>query len=131
DGRRLPLRLQARVDERLEQLQRHLLRQAALMQLQFRADDDHGTAGIVNALAEQVLPEAALLALQHVGERLQRALVSAGYDAAAAAVVEQRVDSLLQHALFVADDDVRRAQLHQPLQAVVAIDDAAIEVVEI
>ena len=43
----------------------------------------------------------------------------------------RRVDRLLQHALFVADDDVGRAQLHQPLQAVVAVDDAAVEIVEI
>src|ERR1700685_2754325 len=64
-----------------------------------------------------VRAEAALLAREQVGERLQRALVGAGEDAAAAAVVEQRVDRLLQHALFVADDDVGRAQFHQPLQA--------------
>ena len=125
------LGVEPRIDERLEQFERHLLRQAALMQLQFGTDHDDRTAGIVDALAEQVLAEAALLALQHVGERLQRTLVGAGDDAAAAAVVEQRVDRLLQHALFVADDDVGRAQLHQPLQAVVAVDDAAIEVVEI
>ena len=101
------------------------------MQLQLRADHDDRAAGIVDALAEQVLAEAALLALQHVGERLQRALVGAGDDAAAAAVVEQRVDGLLQHPLLVADDDVRRAQLDQPLQAVVAVDDAAVEVVQV
>ncbi len=94
-------------------------------------DDDHRTAGIVDALAEQVLAEAALLALQHVGQRLQRPLVGAGDDAAAAAVVEQRVDRLLQHALLVAHDDVRRAQLDQPLQAVVAVDDAAVEIVQV
>src|SRR5439155_10144625 len=51
--------------------------------------------------------------------------------AAAAAVVEQGVDGLLKHALFIADDDVRRAQLHQPLQTVVSVDYAAIEVVEV
>ncbi len=101
------------------------------MQPQFGTDHDHRAARIVDALAEQVLPEAALLALEHVGQRLQRTLVGAGDDAAAAAVVEQRVDGLLQHALFVADDDVGRAQLHQPLQAVVAVDDAAVEVVEV
>ena len=101
------------------------------MQLQFGADHDHRAAGIVDALAEQVLTEAALLALEHVGERLQRTLVGAGDDASAAAVVEQRVDGLLQHALFVADDDVRRAQLNQTFEAVVAVDDAAIEVVEV
>ena len=86
--------------------------------------------GIVDALAEQVLAEAALLALQHVGERLQRTLVGAGDDAAAPAVVEQRVDRFLQHALLVAHDDVGRLQLHQPLQTVVAVDDAAVEIVQ-
>ena len=131
DGARQALGVQPRVDERLEQLQRHLLGQAALVQLQLRADHDDRAAGIVDALAEQVLAEAALLALQHVGERLQRALVGAGDDPAAAAVVEQGVDRLLQHPLLVADDDVGRAQLDQPLQAVVAVDDPAIEVVQV
>ncbi len=125
------LGVEPRIDERLEQLERHLLRQAALVQLELRTDHDHRTAGIVDALAEQVLPEPALLALEHVGERLQRTLVGAGDDAAAAAVVEQRIDRFLKHALLVADDDVRRAQLDQPLQTVVAVDDAAIEVVEV
>ena len=129
--RREALGVKARVDERLEQLERHLLRQAALVQLELRADDDDRAARIVDALAEQVLPEPALLALEHVGERLQRPLVGAGDDAAAAAVVEERVDGLLQHPLLVADDDVGGAQLDQPLQAVVAVDDAAVEVVEV
>ncbi len=119
------------VDERLEQLERHLLRQPALVQLQLGADDDHRTAGVVDALAEQVLAEAPLLALERVGQRFQRPVVRAAQHAAAAAVVEQRIDRLLQHALFVADDDVRRLQLHQLLQPVVAVDDAAIEVVQV
>ncbi len=101
------------------------------MELELRTDHDHRAARIVDALTEQVLPEPALLAFQHVGERLQWALVGACDDAAAAAVVEKRIDRLLQHALLVADDDVRRAQLDQPLQTVVAVDDAAIEIVEV
>src|SRR5215471_1580605 len=131
NGGRQALGVKARVDERLEQLKRHLLGQPALLQLELGADHDDRAARVVDALAEQVLAEAALLALQHVGERLQRALVGAGDDAAAPAVVEQGVDRLLQHALFVAHDDVGRAQLDQPLQAVVAVDDAAVEVVEV
>jgi hypothetical protein len=130
-GHRETLGVEARVDERLEQLERHLLGQAALMQLEFGPGDDHRAARIVDALAEQVLAEAALLALEHVRERLQRTLVGARDRATAAAVVEQGVDRLLQHALLVTDDDVRRAQLHQALQAVVAVDHAAIEIVEI
>ena len=119
------------VDERLEQLERHLLRQPALVQLQLGADDDDRTAGVVDALAEQVLAEAPLLALERVGQRLERPVVGAAQHAAAAAVVEQRIDRFLQHALFVADDDVRRLQLHQLLQPVVAVDDAAIEIVQV
>src|SRR5215471_4154730 len=36
------LGVEPRVDERLEQLERHLLRQAALVQLELGADHDHG-----------------------------------------------------------------------------------------
>src|SRR6185436_6842474 len=105
------LLLELVVDERLEQLERHLLRQTALVQAELRSDDDDRTAGVVDALAEEVLAEASLLALQSVAERLQRAVVRALEHAAAAAVVEERVDRFLEHALFIADDDVRRAQL--------------------
>src|SRR5438270_7140521 len=101
------------------------------MQLELRADNDHRSAGIIDAFAKQILPEPALLALEHVGERLERSLVGAGDDAAAPAVVEQRIDRLLEHPLLVADDDIGRAQLDQPLEAVVAVDDAAIKVVEV
>ena len=33
-----------------------------------RTGDDNGTTGVVDALTEQVLTEAALLALEHVGQ---------------------------------------------------------------
>ena len=126
-----PRGFQAVIDERLEKLERHLLRQTALVKLQFGADDDDRAAGIIHALAEQVLAEAALLALERIGERFERAVVGAAQHASAAAVVEQRVHGFLQHALFVADDHVGRVQLHQLLQPVVAVDHAAIEIVQI
>ena len=118
-------------DERLEQFQRHLFRQTALMQTQGRAHGNHRTTRVVDALAQQVLTETAALALDHVGQRLQRALVGAGHGLAATTVVQQRVDRFLQHALFVAHDDFRRAQLQQPLEAVVAVDHAAVQVVQV
>ena len=131
DRRGLAAQLQLLEDEGLEELERHLLRQTALVQSQRRADDDDRAARVVDALAEQVLAEAALLALDHVGERLQRALVGARDRAAATAVVEQRVDRFLQHALLVAHDDVGRVQLEQAPQAVVAVDDAAVQIIQI
>ncbi len=126
-----PLQFELVEDERLEELERHQLRQPALMQLQLRTDDDDRAARVIDALAKQVLPEAAALALDHVGERLQRTLVGAGHRLAATTVVEQRIDRLLQHALLVAHDDLGRLQLEQTLQPVVAVDHAAIQIVQI
>ena len=122
---------QALHDERLEQLERHGLGKAALVELELRADHDDRTAGVVDALAEQVLAEAALLALEHVRDGLQGAVAGTRDGAAATAVVEQRVDGLLQHALLVVDDDLGRAEVEQPLEAVVPVDDAAVQVVQV
>src|SRR5271157_5513006 len=63
--------LEAADDEGLKQLQRDLLGQAALVQLQVRADDDHRPRRVIDALAQQVLAESTLLALDHVGQRLE------------------------------------------------------------
>ncbi len=101
------------------------------MQAQRRAGHDDRTARVVDALAQQVLAEAALLALEHVAQGLQGAVARARDGPAAAAVVEQGVDGLLQHPLLVVDDDLRRAQVQEPLEAVVPVDDAAVEVVEV
>ena len=51
--------------------------------------------------------------------------------AAAAAVVDQVVDGLLQHALLVPHDDLGGAQLEQPPETVVPVDDPPVEVVEV
>ena len=63
---------QALHNEGLEQLQSHLLGQTALIHLQFGADYDYRTAGVVNTLTQQVLTEAALLTLEHIRKALER-----------------------------------------------------------
>ena len=123
--------LQLREDERLEQFERHLLRQTALVQFQRRANNNNRTTGVVDSLAEQVLPEATLLTLDHVRERLQRALVGARDRAATTTVVEQCINRLLQHALLVANNDVRSIQLEQAPQTVVTVDNATVQIVKI
>ena len=101
------------------------------MQAQGRTNHDNGAAGVVDALAQQVLAETPLLALDHVGKRLQRTLVGTGDGATTTAVIEQRVNRFLQHPLLVADDDVRREQFQQALQTVITVNDAAIEIVQV
>ena len=105
--------------------------QAALVQLEVRVDDDDRTAGVVDALAQQVLAEAALLALEGLGERLERTTATARDGTATTAVVEEGVHGLLQHALLVVDDDRGGVEVEQALEAVVAVDDATVEVVEV
>ena len=115
----------------LEELQRHLGRQAALIQLQVRADHDHRATGIVHPLAQQILAEAPLLAAELVAQRLVGMIGRTGDGATAPAVVDQRIHRLLEHPLLVAHDDLGRAELHQPLEPVVAVDHAAVEVVQV
>ncbi len=50
-----------------------LVGKPALPHLELGPDDDDRAAGVVDALAEQVLAEPALLALEHVGQGLERA----------------------------------------------------------
>src|ERR1041385_6962137 len=118
-------------DERLEELERHQLGQTALMQLELGTDDDDRPARVVDALAEQVLTEPALLALEHVGQRLERTLAATADRLGATAVVEERVDRFLEHALLVPENDFRRAMRDELLETVVAVDDATIQIVQV
>ncbi len=79
-------------DERLIEFKSDLLGKAALVNLEFRPDDDDRTGGVIDALAEQVFAEAALLALDHIGQRLERTVRRTKHRTAASAFVEQCID---------------------------------------
>src|SRR6185436_5956263 len=64
DRGRVSLLFKLVVDERLEQLERHLFRETALMQFQFGTNDDHRTARVVDAFAKQVLAESTLFSFK-------------------------------------------------------------------
>ena len=63
--------------------------------------------------------------------RLQGTIARTGHRPSATAVVEQRVDRLLEHPLLVVDDDLGRAEVEQPLQTIVAVDHPAVEIVQV
>ena len=109
----------------------HVFGNTALVHLQFGAYDDNRTGGVVDALTEKVLTEAALLALERVGERLERTVGVGLYGRRLARVVEQRVDSFLEHALLVAENHLGSLDFDEALEAVVADYDATVEVVEV
>ena len=122
---------QALHDEGLEQLQRHLLRQTTLVHFQLRTNHNHGTAGVVHALTEQVLAETTLLTLEHIGERLQRAVTGAGHGATTTTVIEERIHSFLQHALLVIHDNLGGTKLQQALEAVITVNHTTVQVVQV
>src|SRR5690606_33956391 len=107
------------------------LGQAAFVKVELWTDDDNGTTGIVDAFTEQVLTEPALFALEHVAKGFQRTVVVSLGRACAAAVVKQGVDSFLQHAFFVTQDDLGGLEFHELFKAVVTVDYTTIEIIEI
>ena len=117
--------------ERLEELDRHETRQAALVHLEPGSDHDHRPAGVVHALAEEVLAETPLLALEHIGQGFQGAVAGACDGAAPAAVVEEGVDGLLEHPLLVVHDYVGRPEVEQAAEPVVTVYDPSIKVVQV
>ena len=131
DGGRNTHSFQARKDERLEQLQSHQFRQAALVQLERWTHRNHGTTGVIHALAQQVLAETTRLTLDHVGQGLQSTLVGTRHGLAATAIVQQAVHGFLQHALFVARNDLRCLQLQQAAQTAVAVDHTTVQIVQV
>src|SRR5437870_1120192 len=131
DRGRDPSLLELPQNEGLEELERHLLRQTALMELEVRPHDDDRPARVVDTLPEQVLAEAALFALERVRQRLERAVVRTRNHPTPTTVVEQRVHGLLEHALLVADDDLGRLEVHEPLQPVVTVDDTTVQIVQV
>src|SRR5260370_140882 len=73
----------------------------------------------------------ALLALEHVGQRLERAVARTSHGPPTPAIVEQRVHGLLEHPLLVVHDDLGCTQVKQPLEPVVPVDDAPVQVVQV
>ena len=114
-----------------EELCGHVFGQTALMHAKLRTDDDDRTAGVVDALTEQVLTEATLLTLEGVGERLEGAVAFRLDAGNLATVVEERVDGFLQHALLVAHNDFGGLDFDQSFQTVVADDDTTVEFVDV
>ena len=122
---------QLAIDERFEQLQRHFLRQTALMQTQVWTYGDNRTTGIVNTLTEQILTETALLTFDHVGQRFQRTFVRTGDRTTATAIIQQGINRFLQHTFFITYDDIWRSQIQQAFQTVITVDHATIQIVQI
>ena len=116
---------------RLKEFKRHFLRQTTLVHTQVRTDDDDRTAGEVDTFTQKVLTETTLLPFNDFREGFQRTFVLPLDRVRTAAVVEQRVNGLLQHTFFVTNNNLRCFKLDQALQTLVTVDNTAVEVVDV
>ena len=123
--------LESSNDEWLIEFQGDFLGQATLMQLQTRANNNHASSRIINAFTKQVFTKTTLLTLDHIGQGFQRTIRGTQHRPLAAIVIKQSVNRLLQHPFFVADNDFGCVQVHQFPQAVIAVDDTPIQVIQV
>ena len=86
---------------------------------------------IIDSFAEQVLAETPLLSFQHVRKGFQRTVAGTRDGATMASIVQQGVNGFLQHALLIADDDFRGMKLQEIAETIVAVDDTAIQVIQV
>ena len=134
--RRLPRLDDTALDEladnkRFIELGCHVFGQTAFIHFQFRTYHDNRTGRVVDTFTEKILTETSLLTFQTVGERFQRTIGIGLHSTRLTRVVEQRVDSLLQHTFLIAENHLRSFNLHQTFETIVANDYAAIKVVEV
>src|SRR6058998_1048787 len=92
------------INKGLEQLERHFFRPSALMQPEFRTDNDDRKAGIVDSFSQQVLTEATGFSFEHVAQRFEWATVLPRDRTAPSAIVEQSINGFLKHALLVTNN---------------------------
>ncbi len=113
----------------LEKLQSHFLGNTALMESQMRTDYDNRTPRVIYTFSQKILPETTLFTFQHVRKRFQRTFVASRNHSAPPAVVKQNINSLLQHSLLIADDDIRGIKFQQPFESVVSVNHPSVKIV--
>ncbi len=123
--------LEATNDEWLEEFERDLLRQTALVEFQLRTNCDHRSSAVIHPLAQEVFAESTLLTLDHVGQGLKRSVVRTEHRATTTVVVEESIHRVLQHPLLVADDHLGCIEIEKFLETIVSVDQTTIEVVEV
>ena len=119
-------------NERAEKFERHFFRQSAFVDREPGTDYDHRTAGVIHALAKQVLAEPPLFALQHIRQRSKRPPLGRHLlGSKTRGVVYQGVDRFLKHALLVLHNNFRSLNFQKLFQAVVPVDHTAIQIIQI
>ena len=79
----------------------HQFRNTAFTHFQFRTYNDYRTCRVVNTLTQQVLTETSLFTFQAIRKRFQRTIGVCLHCTRLTRVVEQWINSFLQHTLFV------------------------------
>ena len=101
------------------------------MQFQTCTHNDDRAGRIIDTLTKQVFAKSSLLTFDHVSQRFKRTVATSQYRSLTTVVVEKRIDGLLKHSFFVADDDLGSVEVNQFSQTIVSIDDTTIKIIKI
>jgi hypothetical protein len=118
-------------NERIKELQAHLLGKSAFIEMEFRPNNNNGTTRIIDAFPEQVLAKAPLFALEHIAEGLEWTVVMSLDGTKPPGIVEEGVNGFLQHAFFIFQDNFRSPEFNQLAKAIVSVDYPAVKIVEV
>ena len=111
-----------------------MLGKSALIKFEVGPHHDDGSPRVIHAFSKKVLAESPLLSLEHVRQGLEQSPSSGrrlSHRSLSHGVIDQGVNRFLQHALFVADDDIGGRDFQKILQPVIPIDHPPIQIVQI
>ena len=109
----------------------HIFRKSALVHLKFRTNHNNRTGRVVHTFTQEVLTETSLLSFKTVGEGFQRPVGLCLNGIGLSGVVEERVNSLLEHTLLISENYLRSLNLYESLKTVVSYDYPSVEVVKV
>ena len=118
-------------NERLEKLYSHFFRKTALIYFKFGSYDDNRTSGIVDTFSEKVLTETSLFTFQHIRKRFKRSVSGTCNRSSSTAVIYKRVNSFLEHSLFISYNDVGSAKFKKSLKTIISVYYPSVKVIKV
>ncbi len=111
-----------------------MLWKTTLIDAEFWAYNNYGTARVVYALTKKVLAEATLLTFKKVGQALEFATTVLRVSGAAttrSVVIDKSINGFLEHALFVALNNFWSVKVDKLLETVITVNNTAIKVIKV
>src|SRR5450755_852051 len=117
--------------EGLEEFHRDVLGQSAFVQVQVQAHTYDAAPGVIDAFAQQIAPEAALLPFERLRQTFEWVSACSSQWAFSTRIVKESIAGLLQQLFLIVQDHVGSAAFQKFLDPSIAMKDPFIERIQI